>query len=106
MSSRRQLEAKMKRLVRRLEKLSPWVQGSLVSTVRICGKENCSCRRGGPKHPVLFITWKEQGKTVSLYVPREMESDVRVWAENYKDLKELIREVSDVQKEIIRLRET
>ena len=102
---RRQLEAKRRRLIRRFEKLAPWIQGSLVSTERICGKANCACRRGGAKHPVLFVTWKEEGKTVSLYVPRKMESEVKSWAENYKKLKELVLEISDIQKQIIRLRE-
>ena len=58
----------------------------------------------GPKHPVMYVTSKEEGKTASLYVPRKLESEVRVWVENYRKVKELIRTMSDVQKEIIRLR--
>jgi 5-formyltetrahydrofolate cyclo-ligase len=53
----------------------------------------------------VYVTWKERGKTVSLYVPRKLEIDVRRWVKNYRKLKELIREVSDIQKQIIRLRE-
>ena len=104
--SRRQktLEAKRKRLVGQIETIGPWIAGSLVSTSRICGKKNCACRRGGPKHPVTYVTWKEKGKTVSLYVPRRLEKEVSVWSENYKRLKELMKKVSEVQKQIIRLR--
>jgi hypothetical protein len=54
---------------------------------------------------VLYVTWKEQGKTVSLYIPRKLENDVRRWVQNYRKLKNLTREVSDIQKQIIRLRE-
>jgi hypothetical protein len=54
---------------------------------------------------VLYVTWKEQGKTVSLYIPRKLENDVRKWVQNYRKLKNLTREVSDIQKQIIRLRE-
>jgi hypothetical protein len=54
---------------------------------------------------VLYVTWKEKGKTVSLYVPRKIENDVQRWVQNYRKLKELTREVSDIQKQIIRLRE-
>ena len=103
-TKRKTLEARRKKLVSQIEKVGPWVAGSLVSTSRICGKKNCACHRGGPKHPVLFITWKEKGKTVSLYVPRRLEDDVKGWSENYKKLKELMKKVSETQKQIIRLR--
>ena len=85
--------------------LHPWIEGSLVSTSRFCGKKNCACHHGGIKHPVLYVTWKEKGKTVSLYIPRKLENDVRRWVQNYRKLKELTREVSDIQKQIVRLRE-
>lgn len=104
-AERRRLETKRERLIRRMGKLGPWIQGSLVSTSRICGKQNCACRRGGPRHPVIFVTWKERGKTVSLYVPRHLESQVKIWAKNYGKAKELVREISDIQKQLIRLRD-
>lgn len=102
---RRTLETKQLNPLRKMTSLSPWVEGSLVSTSRFCGKKNCACHQGGSKHPVVYVTWKENGKTVSLYVPRKLERDVRRWVNNYRKLKELVREVSDIQKQIIRLRE-
>jgi len=99
------LEAKRLKPLRKIQTLIPWIEGSLVSTSRFCGKKNCICHQGGSKHPVLYITWKEQGKTVSLYVPRRLESEVIGWVQNYKRLKDLIREISEIQKQIIGLRE-
>jgi len=102
---KRTLETNQLKLLQRMVLLHPWIEGSLVSTSRFCGKENCACHHGGFKHPVLYVTWKEKGKTVSLYIPRKLESDVRRWVKNYRKLKELTREVSDIQKQIVRLRE-
>jgi hypothetical protein len=99
------LEAKRVKPIRKINTLIPWVEGSFVSTYRFCGKKNCICHHGGSKHPVVYVTWKEKGKTVSLYVPRRLERDVRRWVQNYKKVKDLIREVSEIQKQIIRLRE-
>ena len=104
-SLKRSLEAKRLKPLQRIDTLIPWIEGSLVSTSRFCGKKNCICHQGGPKHPVLYVTWKENGKTVSLYVPRKLEPEVMGWVQNYKKLKETIREVSEIQKQIIRLRE-
>jgi hypothetical protein len=104
-SLKRTLETKQLKLLQRMTPLHPWIEGSLVSTSRFCGKKNCACHHGGAKHPVLYVTWKENGKTVSLYIPRILEDDVRRWVQNYRKLKELTREVSDIQKQIVRLRE-
>jgi hypothetical protein len=101
---RKQLESDHRELKRRLSRVGPWIEGTLVVTTRRCGKKGCGCMDGGPKHPVMYLTGKQEGKTVSLYIPRKLESEVRVWVENYGRVKELIRRMSDVQKEIIRLR--
>jgi hypothetical protein len=103
--NRLQLQTKRQALLGQLQNLGPWIEGSLVATTRKCGKEGCACHHNGPKHPVLFLTWKEAGKTISLYIPRQLESAVKEWAQNYKKLKALIRQVSEVQKQIVRLRE-
>jgi hypothetical protein len=99
------LEQKRKGLMDRLHKIGPFVIGSVVHVERICGKTNCACRKGGPKHPAMFVTWKQDGKTVTLYVPRKLEKEVEEWVENYKKAKELLGQISDAQKNIIRLRE-
>ncbi len=99
------LQAKRLSLLRQIQNLGPWIEGTLVITARKCGKDNCACHHQGPKHPVLFVTWKEAGKTRSLYIPRQLEAEVKQWTENYRRLKELIRQISGVQKQMVRLRE-
>ena len=67
-SLRRTLETKQLKLLQKITTLNPWIEGSLVSTSRFCGKKNCACHHGGSKHPVLYVTWKEKGKNrVPLY---------------------------------------
>jgi hypothetical protein len=99
------LQAKRDTLISRISKLNPWIEGTVVTINRICGKKNCACHMDGPKHPAMYVTWKESGKTVSLYVPKGMEAEVSIWALNYKKLKGMIREISNIQKNIVRLRE-
>ena len=105
MKEKTKLARKRRRLRKKIESIGPFVQGTVVSLQRICGSKNCACRRGGKKHPATLITWKENGKTKALYVPRKLEAQVKVWAQNYKKLKDLIDKISDVQKAIIKLRE-
>jgi hypothetical protein len=53
----------------------------------------------------MYLTGKEKGRTVALYVPRKMEAEARRWSENYRQLKQLLRKISEVQRQILRLRE-
>ncbi len=101
----RTLETQRRRFLSKITSLDPWIEGTFVSTSRRCGKKNCACHQGGAKHPVLYLTWKENGKTRSLYVPGRWETQVRRWTENYKKLKALIREVTLLQRQRIGLRE-
>ena len=103
--TKKALELKKGKLISGIAKISAWMEGTIVTTTRICGKKNCACHKGGSKHPVMYVTWKENGKTVSLYVPRKLEDEVRGWGSNYRKLKKLIRKISNIQKDIVRLRE-
>ena len=103
--TKKALELKKGKLISGIAKISAWMEGTIVTTTRICGKKNCACHKGGSKHPVMYVTWKENGKTVSLYVPKKLEDEVRGWGSNYRKLKKLIRKISNIQKDIVRLRE-
>ena len=103
--TRQDLEAERKQVLKKMLQLGPWIQGMVVEVLRICGTKGCACHKGGPKHPAMYVTTKQDGKTVSLYVPRRMEAEVKTWAENFVAFKELMSEASDLQRQIIRLRE-
>lgn len=104
-TKRIKLEDRRKKLVKQLINLDPWIQGTIVQTERMCGSKGCACRRGGPKHPATSLTWKEKGETCCLYIPRRLESEVKLWAQNYRRLKVIMEKITNVQREIIRLRE-
>ena len=65
---------KKQRLIQRLlQATENMVQGGLSETSRRCGNPNCICARD-PKRlhgPHLYITYREGGKSRSLYVPPE-----------------------------------
>jgi hypothetical protein len=106
MNRRKQLLGSQRgRLLQRISKFSPWIEGTLVTTKRFCGRKNCACHTGGQKHSVMYVTGKENGKTVSLYIPKQLEAEVKSWVANYKKLKEVVRQISNIQKDIVRLRE-
>jgi hypothetical protein len=58
--------------------------GSLVEQYVTCGKPRCRCTRGQKHGPLYYLYWKEQGRSRSLYVPREKVSELRRQIQNYR----------------------
>lgn len=79
----------------KLSDIGPLVAASLVETGLKCGKPGCSCA-SGPGHPTRFLTFSRNGKTVTVYVPKDRLEEVREWVGEHRRVKGLIREISDL----------
>ena len=82
---------RQEQLVRRLLQASElMVQGGLSETSRRCGNPHCICQRDPERlhGPHLYITYRTDGKSRSLYVPPEHAKDARgaqkAWAAFWK----------------------
>ena len=67
----------------RIAQIGPFLEGSL-----------CSVKRPGCLKPGWQLTFKQKGKTHTVYVPMDLVQEVKIWTRNYRRLKKLIREVS------------
>jgi hypothetical protein len=86
----------LRRLQHCLKKLatsSPVLAASFGTYTHRCGRPSCRCHHGGPLHTGQHLTFKEDGKTRSLYVPKELLPEVRSWLAEHKRLKNLLREI-------------
>ncbi|HEX2714470.1 MAG TPA: DUF6788 family protein, partial [Candidatus Acidoferrales bacterium] len=75
---------KVGRQLQALARLLPMMAGSLVEQYVTCGKPGCRCTRGQKHGPLYYLYWKEQGRSRSLYVPREKVSELRRQIQNYR----------------------
>ena len=69
--------------LRRLAQTGPFLAGSL-----------CPVPRPGCAQPGWHLTFKQQGKTRTVYVPMDLVPEVKAWTQNHQRLKQLLREVS------------
>lgn len=67
--------------------------GSVVSMARTCGKAGCRCLRGD-KHVSLYLSAKIEGKRRMIYIPADLEEEVRRCVEVYRQAEQLTQEVS------------
>lgn len=89
---RRMLESRLKQLV----PTGPVLAASLAQVNKRCGQPSCSCHHGGPLHQAHHLSFRQGGKTRTVYVPQELLDEVRSWVQEHQRLKTLTHEVSQL----------
>jgi hypothetical protein len=67
--------------------------GSVVSMARTCGKAGCRCAQGD-KHVSLYLSAKVEGRRRMVYIPPELEEEVRRRVAAYREVEQLTEVVS------------
>jgi hypothetical protein len=93
---------KREALLKQLRKAKPFIGGSIAAIERSCGNPNCKCRKKGKKHIGYYLFWKEKKETKGLYIPVDLKEEVELWNEEYKNLRDIIKEISELSKIIIK----
>lgn len=95
--ARTQFAAAERALRSRLAKLiheEPVLRGT-VSVRRVtCGKAGCRCTKG-EKHLALFLSSSREGKTRQVFIPAELQREIRQWVANYRQARDLLEAVSE-----------
>lgn len=97
MKKQQSIKTICKRRQAKIEKLGltgPFVAGSL-NRVEKTDKH-------GKVTVYYLLTFKEEGKTRSIYVPKDMVKEVRGWVRNYQKLKKAIAQVTTDSISVIR----
>jgi hypothetical protein len=87
---RRMLDSRLKQLV----PTGPVLAASLAQVNKRCGQPSCACHHGGPLHQAHHLSFREAGKTRTVYVPQELLEEVRSWVQEHQRLKALTHEIS------------
>ncbi len=96
----RMLQGRLKQLATS----SPVLAASFGSYTHRCGRPSCRCHHGGPLHHGQHLTFKEQGKTRSVYVPKDLLPEVRTWLAEHKRLRRLLKEIHQLTVALLRAR--
>jgi hypothetical protein len=94
----RMIQHRLKQLVTR----TPVLAATLASYTHRCGRAGCHCRHGGPLHAGQHLTFKERGKTRSVYVPKDLIPQVQAWIAEHKRLKQLLKELQQLTVALVR----
>ena len=98
---RKQQQRLIKRLLRAAETM---VQGGLSESSRRCGSRACVCYRDPERlhGPHLYVTYREDGKSRSLYVPPEQAKTARRAQQAWADFWEIGCSLSKLNRDRLR----
>lgn len=88
-------------LSRDLSSCKKFIKGSLVVNRRRCGKAGCRCNRG-ELHESLAFTYKKDGRSYLLHIPKHLEAEAREAHKEYKKLKRIVQQISRLNIEILK----
>ena len=84
-----------------IRRTKPFLVGSLTVTMKRCGKPRCRCAEEGPIHETALLTWKEENRTRTLYVPRRLRGEVARWVQEARLLRERMERMSEAQRRFL-----
>jgi hypothetical protein len=70
------------------------IRATLTVRERVCGKASCRCATG-EKHASLYLVSRQDGQLRQLFVPKDLETQARQWAEQYQRVQELLEKLSE-----------
>lgn len=85
----------------RLAAARPALAGTLSQVRKRCGRPSCRCYHGEP-HSAWHLTYKVQGRTRTVYVPKDLLDDVRSWLDEHDRIKTLLDEIHHLSVALIR----
>ena len=94
-----------KALLSKIKLLDDFMKGTIYLSKRKCSNPKCKChvdKRYLHKSYVLTVT--KNGKTHTLSLRKDEVDEVRKLTENWKELKELVSELTDINMQIIKLK--
>jgi len=99
------LVMKRKRLVREIAAMGEFVRGSVVLMKRRCMRPGCRRCGSGRLHPTWVLTVSSEGKTRTVYLGEARLAKARRMVGNYRRLRALVEEISELNLAILTGRE-
>ena len=81
-----------------------FLRGSPVVMSRVCGNPNCRCALESKLHSSLYISKNKDGDRKMIYVPKDLEEEVKAKISAYQKIKDLTEKISEINYEHLKLK--
>jgi len=98
------LDRKRQALLKKMSEVGPFMMATISQRTTKCGNKKCACHTDDTKrHPTFRLSWTDAQGNGTCYVPKDIQEDVEQWIENYWQIKEYMREMTSISREMIRM---
>lgn len=106
--SKKALLQKRDALVKKLLKYGPTIlRGSLIERYKRCGKAGCKCAKGKGHGPKYYLSVSQPGRHPEMdYIPLNYQELTSKFIENHHSVKDILEKICDINRELIKKRET
>lgn len=100
-----QFQQQYKQLAQEVAQVGYVLQGSLTKRSMRCGKKNCACQQDPQaRHgPYYQWSWKDRGRTASVYLTAEQAELCQQWIDNSRELERRLKRMRDLSLRMARL---
>lgn len=100
------LKKRRQALRRRLPSLVAILRGSLIERYKRCGKPGCKCAKGRGHGPKYYLSVSHPRLRPQMdYVPQKRQTQVKKFLANYQRAREILEEICEINRELLRRRE-
>jgi hypothetical protein len=93
-------------LLQQMPALDTLLRGSLIARYKRCGKPGCKCAVGPGHGPKYYLSVSFPGRRPQMdYVPQADHADVVERLASYHRVREIIEEICEINRELLRRRE-
>lgn len=102
--SYRMLDNRRKGVLKRIAETGPFIMATATPLKVKCGNSKCKCARDKKyRHKKLHLSWTDSKGSGTCYVPVDIRKEVMNWIENYWTVKELMREMTELSRKMIKI---
>ena len=98
------LQQRQDEILKKMAKVGPFIMATATNVKVRCGNPDCKCaKKKEDRHEQLHLSWTDaQGNGVA-YVPVDLHQEVLQWVENYWKVKELMKEMTEISRQMIKI---
>jgi len=101
------LRKRRAKLLQQMPALDTLLRGSLIERYKRCGKPGCKCADGPGHGPKYYLSVSFPGYRPQMdYVPQSEQEDVASRLSSYHRVREILEEICEINRELLRRRET
>ena len=98
------LEKRRQALIKKMALVGPFIMATPTRLKVRCGNPNCKCADDDDeRHEKLHLSWTDAAGNGTAYVPVDLHKEVLEWVENYWKVKEYMKEVTEISRQMIKI---